>query len=153
MKVGMPQPLTICVFGYDGEQTSTVTALLNKDAGPDIVGVCHQGIGERKLFLEGYKLGLIINTPMSMRWIKPKYIGLWIALDKYSYNVANDIVKKDGCDNTGYYRKLFPDPVILLDIERIRIFQYPAINLWINELEENIDPLRENINFAYFNSS
>jgi hypothetical protein len=157
--MSMPMHLHVVVVGEKTEIAGIVAAVLRgKNVGsinPEILAASTSLAREKPMFfLESNKHKFLINVAPSCFFINPKRINLWIALDETSEKDARRNIEMYGPAPEGFYRGVFPDPVVMCG------FKIPAIpsskneiDDWLDYLIENLQPWRKRIWDAFSDSS
>jgi hypothetical protein len=152
-----PQFFTIIVISEKGEYASTVASILDPTPGvgysPEIIAVSFMGIHDRNIYAEGLNSGFHINDTIGIKWINPKLVDLWLALDENGEKLARRTVKEKGPAPRTYYRGWFPDPVVRCEIQLPNINHYEHLGSWILDIKELMNPWKGKIFKAFYESS
>lgn len=151
--------LNVVVVGKNGGVASIVAAVLRGDKfggiNPRIVSATTWMSRERSLFsLSGNKHKFLIDVAPPCRFINPKDVHLWIVLDDESEEDARRNIAQNGPAPEGFYRGVFPDPVVKCGFDLPPIpSSKDKIDDWFDHLIENLEPWRKRIWEAFSDSS
>ena len=157
--MSMPMHLHVVVVGEKGGLAEIVAAVLRGDEiggiNPRILAATTWMAREKSMFsLSGNKHKFSINVALPCVFINPKDIHLWIALDAEGEKDARRNIEQNGPAPAGFYRHVFPDPVVKCGFT---ISPIPSskddLDKWFDDLIENLEPWRKRIWEAFSDSS
>lgn len=160
--MSMPQYLVVAVISgeinFGGEQASAVAAILtgkNKEHSvapyifPVSLSKCRLSLTEFGIS-QGYAIS---SQPAYPRLINPREVDIWLALDQDGIQEAQARIKKDGSASNGFYRGIFPEPVISCGFSVPKPPSEPNFQDWFSLLTEKFEPWKQHIWTAFSNSS
>ncbi len=101
----------------------------------------------------GVSRALMIAEPVWMPLLNPKEIDLWLALDDKGEASARLMIEKDGPAPGGFYRIVFPDPVVPCGLALPDPPLDEKFEPWLEMLTELLAPWRTRIWNAFSDSS
>jgi hypothetical protein len=97
--------------------------------------------------------GLIFSRPVDPWFLNPKTIHLWLALDPLGGSTARSIIKEFGRSPKGFYRQLFPDPVVDFGSPIPEPETQERLPDWIDLLTTFVEPWQRRLWEAFGDSS
>ncbi len=158
LPMSMPQYMNVVVISRSGILAGVAASVLR---GPDTGGINPHVTAARasyetempRFFVTGAvpSYPLVVATPCHL--LDPSRVDLWLALDDYAEKEARIIVSK-GSAAPGFYRTPFPDPVLRADFDIAPLPSAPQeIDPWLDVLAGQLQPWKERIWTAFYNSS
>jgi hypothetical protein len=96
--------------------------------------------------------GLVFYQPIAPSFLNPKEVHLWLALDPLGASTARQIIKEFGRSRKGFYRLLFPDPVVGFGAPIPDPETEERIPQWIDMLVPLVQPWKQRIWDAFGDS-
>lgn len=159
--MSMPQHFLVVLiceqYERGGELAAASAALIQREWGgirPYIVGAGTHYRVRPAVSLACAQRGAAAGNAVNPSFLDPRHIDLWIGLDESSVAIAQSIVKFRGPAPGGFYRHVFPEPVV----EFGRSLPNPPedetqLDAWLDALTEKLEPWRERIWYAFGDSS
>ena len=158
--MSMPQHFYVAVISdrhpNGGEIAATVTTLLSDFEDPiqPYLAACAT---HRDCWLALSRAltsrGLIFSRPVDPWYLNPKTINLWLALDHYGENTARRVIKEFGRAPKGFYRHVFPDPVVEFGSALPEPESEGGLGDWIDLLAGLVEPWKRRLWQAFCDSS
>ncbi len=163
----MPQHFYVAVISSEWGVSSAAVAVLGgsgyQGISPYLIpsSVYTYSQGKHKWLLKaGCELGLMISESVNALLLDPRHLDVWLALDRDAERYAQQQVKKYGPRRKGFYRRVFPAPVVycgfdvpsmptgFADSEAVVFYKE-----WFDQLRILFEPWHERIWKAFSDSS
>ncbi len=105
------------------------------------------------LIRAGVTRGIAVAEPIKASLLNPQRVDLWLALDKSGEETAWALIKQAGPAPVGFYRGVFPDPVVPCDCALPDPPPEESFDAWLDFLVEQLAPWRDQIWEAFYLSS
>jgi hypothetical protein len=158
--MSMPQHFQVVVIQWSsllgGEIAGAATTLLRAPEQafhPYIVAAATHGSCRLALSEALASRGLILWRPVPPYFFDPRSVDLWLALDETAESFARRRIEESGPAPRGFYRNVFPDPVQRLGTTIADPPGSERLGEWLDELQSVIEPWRERIWNAFYDSS
>ena len=105
------------------------------------------------LIRAGITRGVAVAEPVKAKLLNPQRVDLWLALDKSGEETARALIKQAGPAPVGFYRDVFPDPVVQCGFALPDPPHEESFDSWLDFLIEHLAPWRKQIWDAFYLSS
>ncbi len=95
----------------------------------------------------------VIAGPVSASLLNPQRVDLWLALDESGETTARVLIDRAGPAPVGYYRDVFPAPVVHLDCALPDPPQDESFDPWLDSVAEQLAAWKKQIWDAFYLSS
>lgn len=159
--MSMPQHFFVVVISQQyeggGELAAATAALFQRNWGgirPYVIGSCTHYSIRPALARACLRRGVPVGNSISPSFLDPRRIDLWLGLDEGGIELARSIIKGRGPAPGGFYRHVFPEPVVAFG----EPLPYPPpdegqLDAWLDLLIPMLDPWIERIWAAFGDSS
>ena len=158
--MSMPQHFLVAVISgrhpTGGEVAATVTSLfglLGNTIEPYLAACATHKNCRPALATALAARGLVLPQPINPWFLNPKTVHLWLALDPLGENTARQIIKEFGRSRKGFYRQLFPDPVVGFGSPIPEPETEDRLPHWIDLLALLVEPWKQRLWDAFGDSS
>ncbi len=105
------------------------------------------------LIRAGITRGIAVAEPVKANLLNPQRVDLWLALDESGEETAWTLIRQAGPAPVGFYRGVFPDPVVQCGLVLPDPPHEECLDSWLDFLIEHLAPWRKQIWDAFYLSS
>ncbi len=160
--MSMPQYFSVVVIsdrcpGGPELAAATAAALLHFDSAseitPYIVATSTFTGCRPALIRAGITRGIVVAEPIEASLLNPRRVDLWLALDGSGEETAQALIQQVGPAPAGFYRGVFPDPVVQCGFSLPDPPHEEGFDAWLDFLIEQLVLWRKQIWDAFYLSS
>jgi hypothetical protein len=158
--VGMPQYFSIvAISGREpaGGELATAVATMLFPSRSGIQPSCAAAAVDTSCRLELIELlverGLQAHRADLPGTLDPRSVDLWVALDSEGEALARRLVSEHGPAPDGFYRRLFPEPIVQFGSCLPQLPEASQLDAWLASLDSLLEPWRERLWAAFRESS
>ncbi len=154
-----PMHLQVVVGSTNSQIAGIAASILRGDNEPSIrpwISAAHVEVPSNKssFYIASNEHKFNIEAAASYYFIDVRRVHLWLALDTKCAEKIRTYIMHNGPPPNGFYRDVFPDPVVLcgFDIPSIPSTK-ERLDLWLSTLVTNLEPWKQRIWDAFRDSS